>query len=56
MVVTFMMMVTEMMVVVCGDDGGLCISSATITFIIYLKEFMASDWLTAMWEIVMSND
>ncbi len=54
-----MMMVTEMMVVVFGDDGeftGLCISSATITFIIYLKEFMASDWLTAMWEIVMSND
>ena len=27
-----------------------------ITIIIYLKEFIASDWLTAMCEIVMSYE
>ena len=27
-----------------------------ILFIIYLKEFMASDWLIAMYEIIMSNE
>ncbi len=31
-------------------------SFMTKSIIIYLKEFIASDWLTAMCEIVMSNE